>query len=148
MNSRMKLNHKRAGRVRQTALVLLVFTLPLFLGAWKIVRGRDINPAYVDRIQDGKTKKHEILTLFGDPDEIDRTPEGTVYIYKTFREKTALPKKERKVLGTVQDSPYFDEDWLKNKASRKPPGKELVSMLVIRFGRDGETVQNHNYKQY
>ena len=148
MNSLMKINHKRARRVRQTALVLLVFTLPLFLGAWKIVPGRDINPAYVDRIQDGKTKKHEILTLFGDPDEIDRTPEGTVYIYKTFREKTALPKKERKALGTVQDSPYFTEDWVKNKSTQKEPGKELASMLAIRFGQDGETVQSHAYKQF
>lgn len=148
MKSIMSLNHKNAGRTRQAALVLLVFTLPLFLGAWKIIRGRDINPAYVERIQDGKTKKHEILTLFGDPDEIDRTPEGTVYIYQSFRDKETLPKKGRQALGTVQDSPYFNEDWLKNKASRKPPGKELVSMLVIRFGRDGETVQNHDYKQY
>ena len=148
MKSLIILNHKQAGRARQAALFLLVFTLPLFLGAWKIVRGRDINPAYVDRIQDGKTKKHEILTLFGDPDEIDRTPEGTVYIYKTFREKTALPKKERKALGTVQDSPYFTEDWVKNKSTQKEPGKELASMLAIRFGQDGETVQSHAYKQF
>ena len=148
MKSLIILNHKQAGRARQAALFLLVFTLPLFLGAWKIVRGRDINPAYVDRIQDGKTKKHEILTLFGDPDEIDRTPEGTVYIYKSLRDKKALPKKERKALGTVQDSPYYTEDWLKKKSTQQEPDKELASMLVIRFGRDGETVQNHDYKQY
>ena len=148
MNSLMKINHKRARRVRQTALVLLVFTLPLFLGAWKITRGRDINPAYVEHIQDGKTKKHEILTLFGDPDEIDRPTTGTVYIYKSFRDKEVLPKRQRKSLGTIQDSPYFNEDWLKNKAAKKPPGKELASMLVIRFDRDGETVQSHEYRQF
>jgi hypothetical protein len=148
MKSLMSLNHKQAGRARQAALVLLVFTLLLFLGAWKIVRGGDINPAYVDRIQDGKTKKHEILTLFGDPDEIDRTPEGTVYIYKSFRDKEVLPQKGGKVPRSGQDSPHFGDDWLEKKAARKPPGKELVSMLVIRFGQDGETVQNHAYKQF
>jgi hypothetical protein len=148
MKSLLSFHRRKIGTARQAALILMVLTLPFFLGAWKISRGRAINPSYVERIQDGKTKKHEILTLFGDPDEIDRTPEGTVYIYKTFRDKETLPKRERKPLGTIQDSPYFNEDWLKNKAAKKPPGKELASMLVIRFGPDRETVQGHDYKQF
>lgn len=151
MKSLMNPNHKKAGRARQAALVLVIFTLPLFLGAWKIIRGHDINPAYVDRIQDGKTKKHEILTLFGDPEEIDRTPEGVVYIYETYRDKETVPKKGRRVTSTPQDSPYFREDWLKEKRKREAAAaanKELDRRLIIRFDREGDTVQSHEYKQF
>ena len=139
------------GRGRQTTLVLLVLTMPLLLGAWKIVMGREINPAYVDRIKDGQTQKHEILTLFGDPDEIDRTPEAVVYTYKTFRDKEVLPKRERKVKSAPQDSPYFREDWLKDKKEREAKeegGKELDRRLIIRFDPKGLTVQSHDFKQF
>ena len=151
MKSIMSLNHNKAGRARQTALVLLVFTLPLFLGAWKIIRGREINPAYVERIQDGKTEKHEILTLFGDPDEVDRTPEAVVYVYETFRDKETLPKRQRDLKSAPQDSPYFREDWLKEKKKREAAAaanKELDRRLIIRFDREGQTVQSHEYKQF
>ena len=151
MKSIMSLNHNKAGRARQTALVLLVFPLPLFLGAWKIIRGREINPAYVERIQDGKTEKHEILTLFGDPDEVDRTPEAVVYVYETFRDKETLPKRQRDLKSAPQDSPYFREDWLKEKKKREAAAaanKELDRRLIIRFDREGQTVQSHEYKQF
>lgn len=148
MKSLMSCNLRKIGRARGVALVLVVLTLPLFLGAWKIVMSHDINPAYVERIQDGKTKKHEILTLFGDPEEIDRTPEGIVYIYKSFRDKETLPKRGRTVKSTPQDSPYFTEDWQKNKSARKVSDKEVASMLIIHFDRDGETVRSHEYKQF
>jgi hypothetical protein len=147
----MSLDHKKAGRIQQAALVLLVFTLPLFLGAWKITTGRNINTAYVERIQDGKTKKHEILTLFGDPDEVDRTPEAVVYIYETYRNKETLPKRERQLKSAPPDSPYFREDWLKEKKKREAAAaanKELDSRLMIRFDREGQTVQSHEYKQF
>jgi len=113
--------------------------------------GRDINPAYVERIQDGKTLKHEILTLFGEPDEMDRTPESVVYIYKTFRNKETPPKRGRQVKSAVQDSPYFREDWLEQKEARDraaAANKELASRLIIRFDRDGQTVQSHDFKQF
>jgi len=151
MKSLMSLNHKKAGRARQVALVLLVFTLPLFLGAWKIIMGRSINPAYVERIQDGKTEKHEILTLFGEPDEVDRTPEAVVYVYETFRNKETLPQRERQLQSTPQDSPYFREDWLKEKKKREAAAaanKELDRRLIIRFDREGQTVQSHEYRQF
>ena len=151
MKSLMSLNHKKAGRTQQAALVLLVFTLPLFLGAWKITTGRDINPTYVERIQDGKTKKHEILTLFGDPDEVDRTPEAVVYLYEAYRNKETLPKRQRELKSTPQDSPYFQEDWLKEKKKREAAAaanKELDRRLIIRFDREGQIVQSHEYKQF
>jgi len=147
----MSLKHKKAGGVRLAALVLLVCTLPLFLGAWKIIMNRDINPAYVERIQDGKTEKHEILTLFGDPDEIDRTPDAVVYTYETFRNKETLPKRERQVKSAPQDSPYFREDWLKEKEKREAKAaknKELDSRLIIRFDKEGQTVRSHEYKKF
>ena len=147
MNFHRSLNFNK-GRVRRIAFALVILTLPLFLGAWKIVRGRDINPAYLDRIQDGKTKKHEILTLFGDPEEINRTPEGIIYIYKSFRDKQELPKKERETKSTVQYAPYYAGDWAKKKSTSDPPDKELASVLIIRFDRDGETVQSHDYKKF
>ncbi len=151
MTSHHNFTLNNLGKGRQAALVLLVLTVPFLLGAWKIVMGRDINPTYVDRIKDGETPKHEILTLFGDPDEIDRTPEAVVYTYKTYRDKEVLPKRERKVKTAVQDSPYFREDWLKEKKEReakKEGGKELASRLIIRFDPKGLTVQSHDFKQF
>jgi hypothetical protein len=144
------INTPKAARARKIALVLVVLTLPFFLGAWKITIGRDINPAYVERIQDGKTPKHEILTLFGDPDEIERTPEGLVYIYQSFRNKDTLPKAESKGKKVIQDNEYyFKEDWYKQKKKREAAdNKELDRELIIRFDREGETVQGHQYKQF
>jgi hypothetical protein len=149
MKSRLHFDTQNAGRGRKAALVLVVLTLPLFLGAWKMVIGRDINPAYVERIQDGQTKRHEILTLFGDPHEIKRTPEALVYIYQSFRDKETLPKLERKTSKTNPDSPYFDENWQQRVSNEKTSSdQELASRLTIRFDRDGDTVQSHEYQQF
>lgn len=149
MKSPNHLTIKRPGKGREAALALLVLTLPFFLGAWKISMGRAINPSYVERIKDGQTKKHEVLTLFGDPDKVDRTPEGLVYIYQSFRNKETLPKRGREVKSTIQDSPYFREDWLEKKAERESSSnQELDRELVIRFDQQGETVQSHQYKQF
>ena len=150
MKSLMSFNLRKAGGGRKAALVLLVLTSPFFLGAWKITMGRAINPAYVERIQDGKTQKHEILTLFWDPDDVDRTPEAVVYIYKTYRDKEVLPKRERKVQTVIEDSPYFREDWLKEKREREgsEDNKELDRMLIIRFDPQAQTVQSHDFKQF
>lgn len=148
-SSRLSFQFSKAGRGREIALVLLVLNLPFLLGAWTIARGRAINPSYVERIQDGKTKKHEILTLFGDPDDIDRTPEAVVYIYRTYRDKEILPKPERKAKSAIQDSPYFREDWIKEKKKRDDADtKELDRVLIIRFDPQGQKVLGHEYKQY
>jgi outer membrane protein assembly factor BamE (lipoprotein component of BamABCDE complex) len=151
MKSSRSFNLSLVGRGREVALVLVVLTLPFFLGAWKIIMGRSINPSYVEHIRDGKTQKHEILTLFGDPDEIEHTPEAVVYVYKTFRNKETLPKRERQVKSAVQDSPYYREDWLEQKEARERKAarnKELASRLIIRFDREGTTVQSHDFKQF
>jgi hypothetical protein len=135
---------------RRAALVLLVLAVTL-LGAWKINMGDSINPRYVERIQDGKTKKHEILTLFGDPQETKRTPEGLVLIYRSFRNKETLPSREsRKTPNVVADNPYFQEYQMSEVQStkKKGPPKELASSLTIWFKPDGETVQSHEYKEY
>jgi hypothetical protein len=136
---------------RKAAIVILVLVLPLLLGAWKIIKGRGINPSYVERIQDGKTKKHEILTLFGDPQEIKRTSEGVVYVYKSFRDKDAGPRLEGRKFTDVQQKPYLTDEDLKelDKTSiKQQANKELASTLIIRFQPDGETVQSHDYKEF
>ena len=135
---------------RRASLVLLILAVTL-LGAWKIIMGDSINPSYVERIQDGKTKRHEILTLFGDPQETKRTPEGLVLIYKSYRNKETLPRQDtRKSKNVVADNPYFQEYQMSEVQSTKKKGsnKELASSLTIRFKPDGETVQSHEYKEY
>jgi hypothetical protein len=136
---------------RKAALVVLFLALPLLLGAWKIIRGRGINPSYVERIQDGKTKKHEILTLFGDPQDIKRTPEGVEYVYKSFRDKDAVTPGKGRKFTDVHQKPYLTDEDLKelDKTSIKQKAhKELASTLIIRFQPDGETVQSHDYKEF
>jgi len=136
---------------RGAAIVLLIIALPLLLGAWTITTSRGINPRYVDRIQDGKTKKSEILTLFGDPQETKRTPEGLVFVYKTFRTKDKpvswKDKDNESKTSTSVDSPYSLEQNLKRKP-KEGPVQEVSSALTIFFGSDGETVQSHEYKEY
>ncbi len=111
---------------------------------------RGINPNYVDKIEDGKTKKSEILTLFGDPQETKRTPEGVIFVYKTFTTKESTPKKGAKDEGPstapAVDSPYTLEETLKRK-SKEGPTPELSSSLTIFFGRDGDTVQSHEFRK-
>ena len=139
-------------RFRGAALLFLVLALPFLLGAWKISTGPSINPKYVEHIENGKTKKHEILTWFGDPQEIKRLPEGVMFVYKTFRPKSDLTRRKSKEpkprLSTV-DSPYaLEHNVLKRETVKEPPAKEPESTLIIRFKPDGETVQSHEYKEF
>ena len=92
---------RRWGRI---AMVLLVLLLPGLLGAWKIISGDTIDRRHVERIKDGKTTKNEILLLFGDPQEIDRTSEGVNYLYKSFKDAPAMPYRpeERKINPAVR----------------------------------------------
>lgn len=139
----------RAGR--SLALILLILVLPPLVGAWKDISGRRLNPRYIERIQDGKTKKHEILLLFGDPEEIQRTPEGVVFIYKSYRMAETLPSRQiYKPPEPQSTSPFGFEEALKEekKPVQKGPVKEVASTLTIRFMPDGETVQSHEYKEY
>jgi len=136
---------------RGAARLLLVLVLPLLLGAWNITMNKGINTNYVERIQDGKTKKSEILTLFGDPQETKRTPDGLIFVYKSYRikEKSVSwkDKDDESKTASAVDSPYSLEQTLKRKP-KEGPTQEVTSTLTIFFGSDGETVQSHDFKQY
>jgi hypothetical protein len=150
MKSLPRANRAKLFRGRGLALALVVLALPLVLGGWKIIMNKGINPSYVDRIEDGKTKRSEILTLFGDPQETKRTPEGLIYVYKTLRLKEtphAKKKKDDVSIAPSVDSPFTLEETLKRKPKEGPP-EEVASILTIYFKADGETVMSHDFKQY
>jgi hypothetical protein len=139
---------RRWGRI---TAVLMILLLPGLLGAWKSISGDTIDPRHVQRLQDGKTTKNEVLLLFGDPQEIDRSPEGVTYTYKSFKDAPANPynPNERKI--APQSDQLFllpDDDKKIKKAPLKTEGKVLRSTLVIRFKPDGLTVMSHEYKEF
>jgi hypothetical protein len=131
-------------------LVLMIMLLPGLLGAWRIMSGDTIDARHVSRIKDGKTTKQEILLLFGDPQEIDRTPEGVVYLYKSFKDAPALPyDPAKRKINPQSDQPLvLDDNKQIKKAPLKTEGKILKSTLLLRFKPDGETVMSHEYKEY
>ena len=146
-------SREKPSQGRGLVLALLVLALPLLLGGWKITMNKGINTSYVDRIEDGKTKRSEILTLFGDPQETKRTPEGMIYVYKAKRPKETVKKKrkdDQEPIGLSNvDSPDELEHRLKTYHKKKEaPAEELESVLTIYFKPDGETVRNHSFKQY
>ncbi|MGO9621456.1 MAG: hypothetical protein ACLPT6_08640 [Desulfobaccales bacterium] len=133
------------------APVLLVLFIPLLLGwSWKDASGYTINPSYVQRVQDGKTTKQEVLLLFGDPKEIERTSDGLVYKYFSYKDSPALPyRPELRKPADQSDSLYLLQD---DKTIKKPEvkteGKILRSSLVIHFKSDNETVMSHEYQEF
>jgi hypothetical protein len=134
---------------RWGVLILAILVLPLFLGAWRDVSGNTINPKYVERIKDGQTTKQEILLLFGDPQDIQHPPEGTIFTYKSFKDAPQLPyRPEERKIAPQSDRIYVIDD---NKQIKKPPlktqGTILRSTLVVRFKPDGQTVQSHAYQE-
>jgi hypothetical protein len=135
---------------RRIAMVLLVLLLPGLLGAWKIISGDTIDRRHVDRIKDGQTTKNEVLLLFGDPQEIDRTPEGVTYLYKNFKDAPANPyKPEERKINPQSDQIYvLDDSKQIKKAPLKTEGKILKSTLLIRFKPGGDTVMSHEYKEF
>ena len=137
-------------RCRRIASVLMILLLPGLLGAWKVISGDTIDPRHVGRIQDGKTTKNEILLLFGDPQEIDRAPEGVTYTYKSFKDAPAMPyRPENREPNPQSDQLYVVDDKKQiKKAPLKTEGKILKSSLLIRFKPDGQTVMSHEYKEY
>jgi len=137
-------------RWRRIASVLLILLLPGLLGAWKIISGDTIDRRHVERIQDGKTTKNEILLLFGDPQEIDRNPDGVIYTYKSFKDAPAMPyRPEKREPNPQSDQLYVVDDKKQiKKAPLKTEGKILKSTLLIRFKPDGQTVMSHEYKEF
>ncbi len=148
MTHKPNLHGRMLWRNRGFWAVVAILALPLLLGAWKGAAGQSINPNYVERIQDGKTKKPEILTWFGDPQEVKRTPEGVVYIYQTFRAKQGGLQKDTRDIKPAADTPFQLEENLKMKPRKADPTQELESSLIIRFKPDGETVQSHQYQRF
>ncbi len=135
---------------RRMALILMILLLPGLLGAWRIMSGDTIDPNYVNRIKNGKTTKLEILTLFGDPQEIKRTPEGVTYLYKSFKDVQAMPyRPENRNIAPQSDQTFLlsDKELDKKMAARKEK-KILRSTLFIRFKPGGDTVMSHEYKTY
>ncbi|MGQ9687893.1 MAG: hypothetical protein ACUVXF_03765 [Desulfobaccales bacterium] len=148
MKSHLHFPHSFTLRFRGIALTLMILGLPLLLGAWKEFTSQGINRHYVSRIQDGKTKKAEILIWFGDPLEIKRTPEGVTYIYKTFRAKPTSPRREPQEIVQSADTPYHLEEKFKPKPKKETSSQEVASSLTIHFQPDGDKVQSHEYKEF
>ena len=137
-------------RWRRIASVLMILLLPGLLGAWKVISGESIDRRHVERIQDGKTTKNEILLLFGEPQETSRTPEGVIYTYKSFKDTPAMPyRPENRKINPQSDQLFvINEDKTIKKAPLKTEGKILRSTLIIRFKPDGQTVMSHEYQEY
>jgi hypothetical protein len=136
--------------MKKGAILLIILTLPVLLGAWQDISGNTINPRFVKRIKDGKTTKHEILLYFGDPQEVDRTPEGPVFKYFSYKDAPLLvsPFAEREI-NPQSDRPFvIDEKKQIKKKTVKKTGKILRSTLTVRFKPDGETVLSHEYEEY
>jgi outer membrane protein assembly factor BamE (lipoprotein component of BamABCDE complex) len=138
-------------RWRRIALVLVVLLLPGLLGAWRIVSGDTIDPRHVQRIKDGTTTKMEILTLFGDPQEINREADGDTYLYKSYKDAPALPyKPETRKIAPQSDQLFLlpDKDHKVKKPPLKTQGKILKSTLLIRFKHGTNTVMSHEFKEF
>ncbi len=121
----------------------------LCLGGWSDVSGNTINPRYVERIKDGQTSKHEILALFGDPQAVERTPQGVVFRYASYKDAEPMGMKQERHIDEQSSTPFFlDPDKKVQKVPTKKGSKILGSTLVIWFKADGETVDGHEYKQY
>jgi hypothetical protein len=135
---------------RRLALIFTILLLPGLLGAWRIMSGETLSPRLVENIQDGKTTKQEILVMFGDPQEINRTPDGVTYLYKNFKDAPAMPYKwqDRKINPQSDQPTFIDANKQIKKAPLKTKGTILRSTLLIRFEKDGQTVSSHEYKEY
>lgn len=133
----------------RAALLLGVLALALVFGAWRDISGNTINPDYVSRIKDGQTSKHEIILLFGDPQEVVRTPEGRIFKYASYKDAPQFSSKLERQIDEQSATPFFlDEDKKIKRVPLKKAGKILKSTLIIRFKPDGDTVMTHEYKEY
>lgn len=136
--------------LKRALALLLILSLALLLGGWRQVTGRTIDPKHVARIENGKTTLHQIKAWFGDPKEVERTPEGKVFKYYSFKDAPPVIKsKLEREVDEQSSSPFFvDEDKKVKRVPLKKEGKILQSTLTIRFKPDGETVMSHEYKEH
>ena len=149
-------------RWRRAILALAVLLLPALLWSrqvsgqaqfgWKQI-GETINPRYVERIKNGQTTKHEIILYFGEPQEVERTPEGPVFKYFSYKDASSKPYKPEDRQPNMPhenvSNPFFlDEDKNIKMVHKQKPGKVLRRSLIVRFKADGETVLSHEYREY
>lgn len=134
---------------RRLAACGCILFLALTFGAWRISSREGINPSYVARIQNGQTTKHEILLWFGDPQEVDRGPDGVVFKYITHKDAPPPTSKDIYKEPEPQSTTpfYLDEDKKIKKVTPKTKGEIVQSTLTIRFKPDGNTVLTHEYKE-
>jgi hypothetical protein len=136
-------------RVRLAALCGLSLLL-LLSGAWREAGGDNLDPRKVAKIKNGVTTKHEILLLFGEPQEIVRTPEGPIFKYLGYLD--APPPKTgkdgRQPGGEASSSAFFlDEQHQMKPVPRKTQAKHIKSRLTVTFKPDGQTVLSHEYEE-
>ncbi|MCX5892445.1 MAG: hypothetical protein NTW80_05640 [Deltaproteobacteria bacterium] len=150
--SGLELRRLTAGGLSRLVPILFILALPLLLGAWQDFTGNTINPRFVERIQDGKTTRTEILAFFGDPKEVQKTDLGPVYKYFSYKDSAPdeLPyQHDKRHIQPQSDQQYLIDD---KKQIKKPPlkteGKILRSTLTVRFKSDGQTVMSHEYKEF
>ena len=149
--SGIELRRLTAGFPGRLVPILLVLVLPLLLGAWQDFTGNTINPRFVERIQNGKTTRTEILAFFGDPKEVQKSDLGPVYHYFSYKDAPLEKpyKHEDRHIQEQSDQQYLIDD---NKQIKKAPlkteGKILRSTLTVRFKSDGVTVMSHEYKEF
>jgi hypothetical protein len=133
---------------RKLPALLTLLLAVVLLGGWRDF-GETINPKYVARIKDGVTTKHEILLLFGDPQNVDRSPEAVIFTYRSYAD--APPPVSSKLYheANPQSSTPFVIDDQKNVKLKTPHkgGKILKGTLTVRFTPDGQKVVGHEYKE-
>jgi hypothetical protein len=138
--------------VNRLALVLAVLLLAVLLGAWRDLTGNTINPRYVERLKDGQTTIHEIKLWFGEPQEVERTAEGAIFKYFSYKDAGSLPSKaerEPQVTSEHLSHPFMiDKDKTIKRVPVKKDGKILRSTLTIRFKPNGETMMSHEYQEF
>ncbi len=134
--------------IRPSGWKMMALTLSLIIPllGWVDISGNTINPEYVNRIKDGQTTKNEIMLLFGEPQEVNRTPAGLIFTYKSYKDAT-LPAfaKEREINPQSTVPFYLDQDKTVKKVPVKKKSKVLHSTLIIRFKADDYTVAGHTY---
>jgi hypothetical protein len=146
------INRQRCRRKPLWAVITGILLLPFLIGAWSDVSGNTINPRFVAKIKNGQTTKHEILLYFGEPKEVERTPEGPVFKYESYKDAAPMGMTKSlldREINEQSPTPYFlDEDKKVRKVQPKKEDKVLRSTLIIRFKPDGETVLSHEFQEY
>jgi hypothetical protein len=157
--SKSRVRERRPRLWQQAPLVLAVLLLPALLWGRPEVRaqtvevvGETIKPRLVERIKNGQTTKNEIILYFGEPQEVERTPEGTVFKYFSYKDApptVAKPERDPVMANENISNPFFlDENKNIKRVQEKKAGKVLRRSLIVRFKADGETVLSHEYKEY